>query len=177
MDWVIRLDCGAWRERRIKNTTSATAIVNNEIAMMNRASCESRGGLILATGKLGETMGAGARGCGVVAGGFTCGAMGAGAATTTGAGFGEAATGGGTGLDGGGTIIGAGGLTAIGAGGFITGAGVWTTFAGALMINECVTGGGEGTTGAGVETITGTGAFVLTVTSGLAVWGMETKPG
>ena len=61
MDWVIRLDCGAFRERRTKNTTSTTAIVNNENAMTYNASWALPDGLILATGGFGAT---GGTGCG-----------------------------------------------------------------------------------------------------------------
>lgn len=50
MDWVIRLDCGALRERRIKKTTSATAIVNNENAMTNSANWVLLAGPPVATG-------------------------------------------------------------------------------------------------------------------------------
>ena len=59
MDWLIRLGCGAFRERRTKNTTSTTAIVNNENAMTYNASWAPPDGLILATGVFRATGGAG----------------------------------------------------------------------------------------------------------------------
>ncbi len=73
MDWVIRLGCGALRERRSKNTTSTTAIVSNENAMTNNASWAPPDGPILATGALGATGGAGG-GCGLLAVTLTGGA-------------------------------------------------------------------------------------------------------
>jgi len=58
MDWVIRLDCGAFRERRTKNTTSTTAIANNENATANNASGAPLAGPAFATGKFCATGGA-----------------------------------------------------------------------------------------------------------------------
>jgi hypothetical protein len=59
MDWLIRLDCGALRERRTKNTTSTTAIVNNENAMTYNASRAPSDAAILATGTFRATGGTG----------------------------------------------------------------------------------------------------------------------
>ena len=53
MDWLIKLGCGALRERRTKNTTSTTAIVNNENAMTYNASWGPGDGPMLATGGAG----------------------------------------------------------------------------------------------------------------------------
>ena len=59
MDWLIKLGCGALRERRTKNTTSTTAIVNNENAMTYNASWGPGDGPMLATGVFRATGGAG----------------------------------------------------------------------------------------------------------------------
>src|ERR1700683_4092797 len=97
MDWLIRLDCGAWRERRNKKTTSTTAIVNNESAMMNNAICVLLRGPMPATAALCATGGTDCGGgCGLLGVTVGSGAWGGGV-SLTGSGFWRAIAGAGAG--------------------------------------------------------------------------------